>query len=142
MLPRLMLLLLQGMRKEQIYKTINIFKCSVSLHMIGDWNFKSKVERRINSVKPNSLEIGSRNLDQPIFKLKLWKKHLNLQTFQQLCSMATAYLGKMCVHVLELPFLKCNETAAFWFIPIIKKRIPFFKKVMFIVMLVVALISK
>ena len=142
MLPRLMLLLLQGMRNEQICKTINIFRCSESLHITGDWNFESKLERPIKSVKPNSLEIGSRNLDQTIFELKLWKKHLNLQTFQQLCSMATAYLGKMCVHVLELPFLKCNETAAFWFIPIIKKRIPFFKKVMFIVMLVVALISK
>ena len=36
-------------------------------------------------------------------------KHLELQTFQQLVSMISTYLSKMCVHFLELSFLRCNE---------------------------------
>ena len=44
-----------------------------------------------------------------------WKKTLELQTFQQLYSTTSAYLGKMCVHVLELFFWKCNKNAVFLF---------------------------
>ena len=29
--------------------------------------------------------------------------------------MKSAYPGKMCIYFLELPFLKCNENAAFLF---------------------------
>ena len=36
---------------------------------------------------------------------------MELETFQQLWSMASAYLHKTCVHFLELPVLKCNEDA-------------------------------
>ena len=51
-----------------------------------------------------------------IFKIKLWKKaHLELQTFQQLCSMTSTYLGKKCTYVLELLFLKLIENGAFLF---------------------------
>ena len=91
--PRLMSLLLYDIIKEQICKKINICKRSVSLYIIGDWNFKSKPEWWIQSVNSNSLEIGIRNLDRPIFKLKLRKKDCNLQTFLQLCSIRSAYLG-------------------------------------------------
>ena len=52
------------------------------------------------------------------------KKYLELQTFQQLCSMTSAYLGKMWVCFLELPFLKswkCNENAVFLFKNTVKK---------------------
>ena len=65
---------------------------------------------RVNS---KSLEIGSRHLDRPIFKLTLWKNPLELQKFQQICSVARIYLGKRCVHFMELLFLKCNEKWCF-----------------------------
>ena len=52
------------MRNEQICKTINISRRLVLLHIIGDYNFESEL-----------------NLDQPVFKLKKQKKHLNLQTY-------------------------------------------------------------
>ena len=75
-----------------------------------------------------SLEIGSRYLHQPIFRLKLWKKTPELQTYQQLCGMTSADFGKMCINILELSFLKCNENAVFLF-----KRISFCLKVIFFV---------
>ena len=105
-------LLSYEMKKVQICETINISWRLVSLHTILDKNFESELEWHIQSFNPN-LEIRSRVLDQPIFKMKLWKKHLELQTFRKLSSMASAYLDKMCVHFLELPFLKCNENAVF-----------------------------
>ena len=43
------------------------------------------------------------------------KKNLELQAFQQLYSMRSAYLGKLCICFLELSFLKCNENVAFLF---------------------------
>ena len=58
------------MRNEQISTTINISRRSELLKSIGDYNFELEVEWRIQSVKPNSLKTGSRNLDQPIFKLQ------------------------------------------------------------------------
>ena len=45
MSPRLMLPLSFDMRNEQICKTINTSRHSVSLHIIEDWNFES--ERRM-----------------------------------------------------------------------------------------------
>ena len=57
------------------------------------------------------------------------KNHLDLQIFQQLCSIASAYLDKMYVHFLELPFLKCNKNAFFYLkMSMIKKRAPFYLK--------------
>ena len=56
--------------------------------------------------------------------------YLNLQTFQQLCNMTNAYLGKSCVHLLELPFLKNNENTVFSLnIPNTKKRLIFCLKI-------------
>ena len=63
--------------------------------LIGNWEYKS----------------WSTNSHVKIMK----KNQLELQTFQQLCSMASVYLSKMCVHFLELPFSKCNENAVFSF---------------------------
>ena len=40
---------------------------------------------------------------------------MELQAFQQLYSTISAYQGKMWVHCLEAPFLKCNENAVFLF---------------------------
>ena len=74
--------------------------------VLGNWNFESDLEWHIQSVNPNSMEFGSKNIDRPIFKLKLWKTHLNLQTFQQLCSMTSAYLDKMSVCFLKLSILR------------------------------------
>ena len=56
----------------------------------------------VKNIKPKSLKIGSKNLDNSVFKLKIYKKHLELQSFQQLCSMRNAYISKMYVNVLEL----------------------------------------
>ena len=44
--------------------------------------FKSELQWRIQSVNPNSSEIGGRNLDRSIFQLKLINKHFELQAFQ------------------------------------------------------------
>ena len=74
MSPRLMYLLSYNMRNEQICKKISIYWHSVSLHIVGDSNFKSKLEWLIQSVKPNLLKSGSRNLDRPIFKVENMKK--------------------------------------------------------------------
>ena len=75
MLPRLVLLLSYDMKNEQIRKAINISRRS----HYRDWNFEFELlwifEWHIQSVKSNSLEFGSRNLDRPIFKLKLWKNN-------------------------------------------------------------------
>ena len=105
MLPRLTLLLSYDMRKRQICKIINISSHSASLHIIGDSNFESELEWRIQSVNSNSLEIESKNFDRSVFKLKLWKTQLELQMFQQLCSMTSSYLGKMRVHF----FCSCSS---------------------------------
>ena len=127
--PRLMSLLLYDIIKEQICKKINICKRSVSLYIIGDWNFKSNPEWWIQSVNSNSLEIGIRNLDRPIFKLKLRKKHRNLQTFLQLCSIRSAYLGNCAFFSWSFSFKNVMK----WFflnliIPKIKKRFPHLKR--------------
>ena len=117
MSPKPMLLPSHAMRNKQI---------RMKIHIIGDLNFESELEWCVQSVKLNSLEIKSRNLDWPIFKLKLWKKHLKLQTFQQLCSMKSAHLDKGGVHFLMLlSYLK---------IPIIKKKVRFCLKLIFFVM--------
>ena len=55
------------------------------------------------------MKIWNRNLDQLILK------RLNLQTYQQLCSMTSICLGKICVHFPDLLHLKSNETAIFFF---------------------------
>ena len=44
--------------------------------------------------------------------------------------MTSTYLGKMCVHILELLFLKCNKNAAL----IRRKRVPSCMKVVFFAM--------
>ena len=75
----------------------------------------SELEWHIQRVYPNLLKTGSRNLVWLIFKLKSWKEHLALQTFQQVSSMTSAHPGKMCVHFSELLFLKCSENAVFAF---------------------------
>lgn len=88
------------------------------------WNCARHTQRP----KSKLLKIGSKNLDGSISKLKLWKKTLDLQIFQQLCRMTSTYLGKICVHFLRLNFSKCNEIDAFHFylkIPVMSKRIPF-----------------
>ena len=118
------------MRNKQICKTINISRRLISLHIIGYQNLEFKIAWRIQSFKPNSLETGKGNLDRAIFKLKLRNKHLELQTFQQLCSMTGTYLGKVCVNILRLPFLKCNKDTVL----IIRKRVPSCLKVIFFVM--------
>ena len=133
--PSVMLLLSYGMINNQISKTINISGCLVSLHITGDQNFESELERRIQRLKPKLLKIESTSPDRRIFKMKLCKKRLELQTFQQLCSMISAYLDKMCVHILELPFLKSNGNAVFLFKkPIIRKTAPFCLQKTFFVM--------
>ena len=43
------------------------------------------------------------------------KKTLSLQTFQQLCSLTSAYLGKLRVHFLDLSLSTCNENDVFLF---------------------------
>ena len=43
------------------------------------------------------------------------KNPLELQTFQQLCRVTSAYLRKLYIHFFELFFLKCNKNAAFSF---------------------------
>ena len=43
------------------------------------------------------------------------KINLELQTFQQLCRVTSAYLSKMYIHFFELLFLKCNKNAVFSF---------------------------
>ena len=63
LMSTLMLLLLYAMRNEYICRTINISSRSVSLQILGDQNFKSELQRRIQSVSPNSLETESNNLD-------------------------------------------------------------------------------
>ena len=68
------------------------------------WNCARHTQRP----KSKLLEIGSRNLDGSISKLKL-------------CRMTSTYLGKICVHFLRLTFSKCNEIDAFHFY----KKIPF-----------------
>ena len=69
--PSLMLLLSYGMSNEQIYETINTSRRSVLLCIIGDYILESELEWRIELAISNSTVIGSRNLDRPIFKLKL-----------------------------------------------------------------------
>ena len=104
------------MRNAHICKTVNISRRSVPRRIIGDKKFESNLNWLIQSVTSNSSKIGSRNLYWILFKLRLWKKkRLELQTLQQLCSMTSAYLGRICVHFLELPFLKGNEHAVFLF---------------------------
>ena len=43
------------------------------------------------------------------------QKPLELQTFQQLCRVTSAYLSKMYIHFFELLFLKCDKNAVFSF---------------------------
>ena len=103
------------MRNEQISKTSNILMGLVSLYIIGDWNFESEWEWWIQSIifkfrwnlKPIPWSIN--------FQVETTKKDLHLQVYQQLCSMTSIYLGKMCVHFSKLLFLKRNENAIFFF---------------------------
>ena len=68
------------------------------------------------------METGSRDLDQPIFKLKLWRKYVELQIFQQLRSMTSAYLGKMCVHFWSCPSYNVMKMLfSYSYLSIIKK---------------------
>ena len=81
---QLMPLLSYNMKNKKICKIINIFRRSVSQHILGDLNFESVPECFIQSVNRNSLEIGS--------------------IFQRLCGMTSIYLGKMYVHFWNCPF--------------------------------------
>ena len=101
------------MRNKEISKSIYISRHSVSLPIIGDKNFESALEWHTLNFKQNSLEIGSRNLDRPIFKFQVWEKQLELQISRHLCSMISAYLGKICVNFLSVSFRKYNENAMF-----------------------------
>ena len=66
--------------------------------------------------QPSSLEIMSKNLDRLIFKLKLSKRASEVANISIItCSITSAYLGKMWVQFLKLPFWKCNENTDFLF---------------------------
>ena len=125
------------MRNKEICKSTNISRHSVSLPIIGDKNFESALEWHTLNFKQNSLEIGSRNLDRPIFKFQVWKKQLELQISQNLCSMTSAYLGKICVNFLSVSFRKYNKMQCFQLkTTIIRKSVHFCLKVILFVMLV------
>ena len=62
MSPRLTLLLSYDMRKRQIYKIINISSHSASLHIIGDSNFESELEGRIQSVNQTHWKLRVKTL--------------------------------------------------------------------------------
>ena len=101
-LLRLVLLLLYDMKNE--HKTINISWYSVSLHIIGDENFRFKLEWRIQNINPNSLKMRVEKVLSNNFCVEIMKKtHLELKTFQQPCSMTSAYLGRMCVRLWSYP---------------------------------------
>ena len=75
------------MRNEQICKG------SAPMHITGNQNFESVLLWCIQSFNPYWLKIWTRNLNRPIFKLKLWKitmacKHSN-------CYVAGQALGKI-----------------------------------------------
>ena len=98
-------------------------------------------QRCIQSFNPNSLEIGNKNLNRPSFKLKLWRKHLELQAFQQLRSMANACLGRRWVNFLSFFSLNVMKMlSSFLKIPITKKKVPFPLKIKIFCCLVVFLI--
>ena len=119
MLPRLVLLLSYDMKNEQIRKTINISRCSVSQHIIAIKILNLSYFESLNGIfKASNQTHWNLVVEILIDQFSSWnyeKTTLELQTFQQLCSMTSAYLGKMCVHSLKLPFLKCNENAVFLF---------------------------
>ena len=56
--------------------------------------------------------IWRKNSDPPSCKLKLLKKHMDLETYQQLFTMISACI----VHpIFGMVYLKCNENAVFSF---------------------------
>ena len=61
------------------------------------------------------MKIWSTNLDQTNFQLEITKKVLGLKTYQQLLSMRSIYLSKICVNFSELFLLNYNENAIFFF---------------------------
>ena len=119
MLPRLVLLLSYDMKNEQIRKTINISRCSVSQHIIAIKILNLSYFESLNGIfKASNQTHWNLVVEILIDQFSSWnyeKTTLELQTFQQLCSMTSVYLGKMCVHSLKLSFLKCNENAVFLF---------------------------
>ena len=61
------------------------------------------------------MKIWRRNLDQTNFQVEITKKALGIKTYQQLRSIRSIYLSKMCVNFSKLSLLNCNENAAFFF---------------------------
>ena len=114
MLRRLILLLSYDMRKKQSAKKLKSLGFQYHCILLGleVWIW---ARTTYESLKPNSLESGNRNLDKAIFKLKLWKKAPEVETFSQLCNMTSSYLGRLCIHFLELFFLKYIKNAVFSF---------------------------
>ena len=75
------------------------------------------------------------------YNLKLWEKIYGVQTFQQLYSKTSAYLGKIYVSFLERPSVNVTRMLfSYLNIPTIRKRVSFCLKVIFWLRLVVALI--
>ena len=68
-------------------------------------------KRQIKLIENWEEQSWSINFQAEIIKKK---KHLELQTFQQLCNMTSTSLRKMWVHFLEMPFLKYNENILFF----------------------------
>ena len=63
-------------------------------------------------VHSKRLSICSVNPDQPSFKLKLFEKYLELDTYPELCSMINIYL---VLQFFGEALLKCNENNVFFF---------------------------
>ena len=139
------------MRNEQICKTTNIFWRSASLYTLLAIRIRIGIKITLFSLnwkgafKASNETYGNweHKSSSTNFQVKIMKKrYLVLQTFQQLCSMASIYLDKICVHFLDQSFFLKYHKILFSSLklPVICTKILFLKKVVFLLCLVVTLI--
>ena len=88
------------MRNKQICIRINISRRVVSLDII-EWCVQSIQSKLRWKFGVNALITN--------FQIEISKKRMDLQTCEQLCSMKSSYLCKMCVYFSELVFLNATN---------------------------------
>ena len=71
----------------------------------------------VYSKHQNQIEIETFGVETLInqFQVEMTKKHLDLRTYQQSCSMNNIYQGNIYANFSEHLLLKCNENAVLFF---------------------------
>ena len=93
--PRLLQLLSYDIRNEQICRTISISSRLVTLHFIGDKNFKSEIELCIQCIEAKRrLNFGVESLTNQISS---WGNKHGLGHNNKHDSMTSIYISKICI---------------------------------------------